>query len=957
MSDPTPKRLFLLDGMALMYRAHFGLIRSPIFTSGGFNASGVFGFTNTLLELMEKQAPTHLAVAFDTSDPTPRHEIYPEYKANRDAMPEDLSLQIPEIKRIIRAFNIPVIECPGWEADDVIGTLAKRAEDDPDYDFETFMVTPDKDFAQLVTHKTKIYKPGLRGAGHEILDYDTICEKWEVKTPEQVVDILGLWGDASDNIPGVPGIGEKTAKKLMGLYGSVEGLLENVDKLKGKQKENVENNREQALLSKKLVKIMKDAPVDVTFSDIEITERDDGALKDLFVEFEFNQLGKRLFGKDFEAGRGHATSKQADGTVEGEQTLFAELKTIADVKKAYEYYPPDDAAGRAEVIRKLNAQQSFCFDLETDGLDEKTANIIGVAFSWKADTGTYIGFPADDEGKAAALEELRPILENPITEKIGHNLKFDIGVLHWHGVKIDGQLFDTMLAHTLVEPDQRHKMDFLSEQYLGYTPIKYEDVFAPDEPEKPAEDAAPKEGQMDMFGTLEVEEPATKEPAGPDFVKIAEYAAEDADVTWQLAEVLRGKLKELGQEALFFGIESPLTPVLVAMEGEGIRIDTDILSEIGVGLGKNIAIMEQKVYDAAGEEFNVASPKQVGEIFFEKLKLVEKPKKTKTGQYKTDEQTLSGLAVEHQIVRDLLAFREASKLKSTYVDALPNSIFPGTGRIHTTFHQLMTATGRLASNDPNLQNIPIRTEQGREIRKAFVPRDKDYILMAADYSQIELRVMASLCKDPAMIEAFNSGVDIHQATAARVFGVSLDDVEPSMRRKAKMVNFGIIYGISAFGLAQRLGGEVSRTEAGEIIEEYFKQYPKVKAFQESTIEGAQKNGYVETITKRRRFLRDINSRSWTMRSAAERVAINTPIQGTAADMIKIAMVKVARVLEEGKFKSRMLLQVHDELVFDLYREEESEVTPLVVEAMRSALPLAVPVVVDTGTGENWLDAH
>ncbi|NNE93534.1 MAG: DNA polymerase I, partial [Verrucomicrobiales bacterium] len=901
---------------------------------------------NTLLELMEKQSPTHLAVAFDTSDPTPRHDIFPEYKANRDEMPEDLALQIPEIKRVIRAFNIPVIECPGWEADDIIGTLAKRAEEDPERDFETFMVTPDKDFAQLVTRESKIYKPGLRGAGHEILDYDSICEKWEVKTPEQVVDILGLWGDASDNIPGVPGIGEKTAKKLMKLYGSVEGLLENVEELKGKQKENVENNREQALLSKKLVKIMTDAPVDVTWDEIEITERDDGALKDLFVEFEFNQLGKRLFGNDFQAGRGHSTTvKQADGSVEGEQTAFAELKTIADVKKAYEFFPPDDAEGRADAIRRIAGRESFCFDLETDGLDEKTAHIIGAAFSWKADTGIYIGLSGVENDPI--LEELRAVLENPDTEKIGHNLKFDIGVLHWNGVRIGGRLFDTMLAHTLIEPDQRHKMDFLAEKFLGYTPMKYDDVFGTDD------DSEAKEGQMDMFDALDAE----PEKTGPEFAKIAQYAAEDADVTWQLAAILREKLKELGQEQLFFEIEAPLTPVLVEMEAEGIRIDTDILSEIGEGLGKNIAEMEKKVFEQAGEEFNVASPKQVGEILFDKLKLVEKPKKTKTGQYKTDEQTLSGLAVEHQIVRDLLAFREASKLKSTYVDALPHSIFEKTGRVHTTFHQLMTATGRLASNDPNLQNIPIRTEQGREIRKAFVPRDENHILMAADYSQIELRVMASLCQDPAMIEAFNSGVDIHQATAARVFGVELDAVEPSMRRKAKMVNFGIIYGISAFGLAQRLGGEVSRTEAGEIIEEYFKQYPKVKEFQETTIEQAKETGYVETITKRRRYLRDINSRSWTMRSAAERVAINTPIQGTAADMIKIAMVRVAKALEDGDYQTRMLLQVHDELVFDLHREEEAEVTPLVVEAMKSALPLAVPVVVDTGTGENWLDAH
>ena len=938
MAD-APHRLFLLDGMALVYRAHFALIRSPIYTSARVNASALFGFTNTLLDLLEKQTPTHLAVVFDTDHPTPRHVIYPEYKANRDAMPEDLSLQLPHVKRLIKAFNIPVIECPGWEADDVIGTLAKRAEAEDGY--ETYMVTPDKDFAQLVTDKTVIYKPGRQGSAAEILDRAAICENWQVEDPLQTIDILGLWGDASDNIPGVPGIGEKTAKKLIAEYGSIEKLLGNTDKLKGKQKENVENNREQALLSKKLVTILTDAPVEVGFDEIELSARDDEALQSLFVEFEFSSLGKRLFGKDFQSGRGHATTESDTG-------LTAELKTITDFKKAYLSFRADDAAGRAKLIATLSALDSYCFDIETDSLDQKTANIIGLAFSWKDHEASYVEIPKGEAG-LAILEEFRPLFVDGRAEKIGHNLKFDIGVLHWRGFRVSTPVFDTMLAHSLIEPDQRHKMDYLAESLLGYTPITYDEVFA-----KVAEPT----GQLNLFDEAEMAGDAESEEAGgPSFEDVAQYACEDADITWQLAAILREKVAETNQADVLIKIECPLVPVLVEMEAEGIRVDPDTLGEIGVALGQKIAEQEASIYAAADTEFNLNSPKQVGEVLFDQLKLVEKPKKTKTGQYKTDEQTLTSLAVEHPIVRDLLAYREASKLKSTYVDALPHSIFAGTGRIHTTFHQVMTATGRLASNNPNLQNIPIRSEQGREIRKAFVPRSEEFVLLAADYSQIELRVMASLCEDPAMIEAFNSGMDIHTATAARVFSVETDKVTSDMRRTAKMVNFGIIYGISAFGLAQRLGGEVSRSEASEIIKEYLRQYPGVQIFQEKTIEQAKTDGYVETLSGRRRYLRDINSANGMIRSAAERTAINTPIQGTAADMIKIAMVNVGEMLRVGDYKTKMLLQVHDELVFDLHREEEDEVVPKIEAAMKDALPLSVPIVVETGTGENWLEAH
>ena len=927
-------RLFLLDGMALVYRAHFALIRSPIYTSKRVNTSALYGFTMNLLDLLENQSPTHLAVAFDTSDPTPRHKIYPEYKANREDMPEDLAAQLPHVKRLIEAFNIPVIECPGWEADDIIGTLARKADAEGGY--ETYMVTPDKDFAQLVTETTRIYKPGRQGSAAEILDRDAICENWQVQDPLQTIDILGLWGDASDNIPGVPGIGEKTAKKLVAQFGSIEALLENSDQLKGKQKENVENNTEKALLSKKLVTIMIDAPVKVGFDEIKLGERNHETLKSLFVEFEFNSIGKRLFGNEFQAGRGHDMTDDVAG-------LAPKLTTIKDHKKSYRYLRADNATGRSELIAELSGKKSFCFDLETDSLDEKTANIIGIAFSWEKNHGAYAEVPKGDSGKAI-LESFCPILQGS-AEKIGHNLKFDIGVLKWQGISISTPVFDTMLAHSLIEPDQRHKMDYLAESILGYTPISYDSVFGKD---------GGKSGQMSLFGEAEM---AGEDASGPTFDDIAQYACEDADVTWQLAAILKNKVEELEQHCVLYEIENPLVPVLVNMEAEGIRVDPNTLGDIGSTLGENIDELEKAIYKAAGTQFNLNSPKQVGEVLFDRMHLVDKPKKTKTGQYKTDEQTLRSLAVSHDVVRDLLSYREAAKLKSTYVDALPDSIFPGTGRIHTTFHQLMTATGRLASNNPNLQNIPIRSDQGREIRRAFIPRNKEFTLLAADYSQIELRVMASLCEDKAMIEAFNNGLDIHTATAARVFNIEPEKVPSHMRRTAKMVNFGIIYGISAFGLSQRLNGEISRSEASQIIEEYFKQYPGVKDFQSSTIEQAKSDGYVETMTGRRRYLRDIDSRNGTIRAAAERTAINTPIQGSAADMIKIAMVNVSKLLDSGNYETRMLLQVHDELVFDLHQDEREELVPKIEEAMMKALPLSVPVVVESGTGENWLEAH
>ncbi|MDA7915612.1 DNA polymerase I [Verrucomicrobia bacterium] len=910
-------RLFLLDGMALVYRAHFAFAQRPIINSSGMNVSAVFGFTNTLLELLENQKPTHLGVVFDTSAPTERHKIYPEYKAQREAMPEDLKLALPHVKRIVEAFNIPVLELDGYEADDIIGTLVKRAEK---RDMDSWMVTPDKDFCQLVSDRINMYRPGRKGGEVEIMGLKEVLEKWEIERPEQVIDILGLWGDSVDNIPGIPGIGEKTAKKLVAKYGSVEGLIEHSAELKGKQKENLIEFADQGKLSKFLATINLEVPIEASFEDLKVTARDDESLKALCAEFEFSGIGKRLFGKDFVAGRS-GSEKAA-----GEEATPP--KTIKDVE--HEYALVNSLEACTELALTLSRLKSFCFDIESTGLDTKTARIIGVAFSWEAHRGTYVALPGDPEKDKAFLEVLRPVLEAESIEKVGHNLKYDISILGWAGLDVKGPIFDTMLAHSLIDPDQRHSMDFLSELYLNYTPISISALIG----EK-------KSDQISM-ALVPIEE-------------VVEYAVEDSDVTWQLKGKLEPLLKETGQEKIFYEIEIPLIPVLIAMEKEGIRVDVDVLKDISIILGNTMKEKEAFIYEAAGEHFNLNSPKQLGQILFEKLALVDKPKKTKTGQYATNEQTLMTLAHEHEIIQIILDFRAATKLKSTYADALPGAVFRKTERVHTTYNQLLTATGRLQSQDPNLQNIPIRTEMGREIRRAFVARDENHLLLAADYSQIELRIIASISGDSAMREAFESGHDIHTATAARVYGLPMDEVITDMRRNAKMVNFGIAYGISAFGLAQRL--RISRREAAELIEEYFKQYPGIQKYMKETVELAQSKGYVETLAGRRRYLRDINSRNGTVRSSAERNAINSPIQGAAADMIKIAMIRVQRALVDGGFKTKMLLQVHDELVFDMPKEEEETVRPLVVREMVEALPLNVPVVVETGVGQHWLEAH
>ena len=923
------KRLFLLDGMALVYRAHFALIRSPIYTSKGVNTSAIYGFANTLVDLLASQKPTHLAVVFDTPAPTERHTIFPDYKANRDAMPEDLASAIPEVKRLIRAFNIPVIEKDGFEADDVIGTLALRAATEGGC--EVFMVTPDKDFAQLVDEKVAIYKPGRGGGEPEIIGLDEVKEHWQVDKPSQVIDILGLWGDASDNIPGVPGIGEKTAKKLVGRFGGIKELLENTDQLKGKQKENVEAFKEQALLSRKLATIVIDAPVELDWSSLKVGEIDNEALASLLVEFEFNTLGKRLLGEDFVAGRGFETSSKDGGSV------VAELKSIADVEHDYRLIASGDEVARKAAIKQLLKEKRFCFDTETTGKDPMRDDLMGISFSAAAGYGVYFECPRDPVGRSAFITEIETLLSAEGVEKIGHNLKFDIAVLHWAGVKVVGPFFDTMLAHILVDPGQKHTMDYLSESLLGYTPISLESLL---------DQGDEKGGQMSLIGTTMQD---------IDLGKLAEYAAEDADVTWQLAEKLRPMLEENGQHHVFYDIECPLIPVLVSMEAEGITLDSSVLDGIRNSLEQEIHSLGSEITKLAGRDFNLNSPKQLGEVLFDELQLVEKPKKTKTGQYKTDEAILAALAPKHRIVEAILEYRESAKLKSTYVDALPGSVADRTGRVHSSFGQLVTATGRLASNKPNLQNIPVRTSQGREIRKAFVARDSDFILMAADYSQVELRVMASLSGDEGMRQAFVDELDIHSATAANVYGVDPGDVTGEMRRCAKMVNFGIIYGISAFGLSQRLG--IARGEAAEIIDSYFTQFPGVKSYMDDTVTLAREKGYVETLAGRRRYIRDINSSNAMVRSAAERTAINTPIQGTAADMIKLAMTGVDASLRSGKLQSRMILQVHDELILDVSCDEEQDVREIVSRQMQDALPLEVPIVIDIGTGANWLEAH
>ena len=920
------KRLFLLDGMALVYRAHFAFAVKPIVTSYGLNASAMLGITNTLVELITKEKPTHLAMVIDTSAPTARHERFPAYKAQRQEMPEDLSKAIPHVKRLMEAFRIPVLVLDGYEADDIIGTLAKRAESAGGY--TTFMVTPDKDFSQLVDERTYMWKPGRQGGDHEVIGVEQVRANWLVERPLQVIDVLGLWGDASDNIPGVPGVGEKTAKSLIQQFGSIENILANPGKLKGKQKENLTNFAEQARLSRDLATIQLDVPIEVELEDLIRMPMNDEAVQTLLVEFEFNTVGRRLFGENFKAGRGFHRREETvgpDGAPAGDDApVAAVLQTHEAVP--HEWKIMDSLESRAAALTKAVEAGVVGFGVDWQGRDARSSDIRGIVLAPAAHEAFYL----TGADSATLTTGILDLIGNRGITLAGHDLKESIQVLLLHGAgAVKARIFDVMLAQALIDPEQKASLDYLSEALLGYS------LSIP----KTAESS----GQLLMPG-LELED-ATR----------PFRVMERADLALQLMPLLEPKLTAMEQDRVFYEIESPLVPVLAAVEAAGIKLEPGVLSVIGSRLEKEIAQLELSIYGHAGTKFNLNSPKQLGEVLFDQMKLIDKPKKTKTGQYMTGEDVLAELAGEHPVVADLLAYREASKLKSTYVDALPQAISPRTGRVHTTYQQASTATGRLASNNPNLQNIPIRTEAGREIRKAFIAQDPGWSLLSADYSQIELRVMASICRDAHMMEAFEQGIDIHTATAARVHGVGITDVTSDMRRTAKMVNFGIIYGISAFGLAQRLG--IPRSEGQRLIDEYFVQYPGVKRYMDNTIEDARQCGYVETITGRRRYLRDINSGNLTVRKAAERTAINMPIQGTSADMIKLAMVRIAEAMRAGGMASRMLLQVHDELVLEVPDHESEAVRKILPGLMQDALPLAVPVVVELGQGANWFMAH
>lgn len=919
MSD----KLLLLDAMALIYRAHFAFLTNPVMNSAGLNTSAVFGYVNTLLQLLEREAPTHVALAMDTPGPTERHRLYPAYKAQRDEVPEDIITAVPYVERITQAMGIRVIRLPGYEADDIIGTLADRASAEG---MDVWMVTPDKDFAQLVSDSARILKPGRKGNEIEIVDLAKVREKWQVETSEQVADILGLWGDASDNIPGVPGIGEKTGKKLIAEYGSVENLIDHASELKGKLKERVLEHADQARLSKTLATINRNSPVVESPEDLRLGERDEKTLSELLVELEFNTLGKRILGDGFSSGRGHVEPDQLPG--QQEMDLDGAMLDRYDTKRQ-KYELVTDLDALRTWVKACLQTRLFCLDTETDGLNTHACRLLGISLSHAENAAMYSPVPSAERERTEWMAVFQELFSSSAA-KVGHNLKFDILVLRQAGFEIHGPFHDSMIAHFLVDPDGRHGMDDLAQRYLGYEPIPITSLIG-----------HKKADQTTLFDApLE---------------EVAIYASEDADITLRLHKRFVPKLKKEAQDGIYRDIEMPLLDVLATMEQEGIRVDPAVLSEISGELQQQIHDMEQQAHTLAGHAFNVNSPRQLGEVLFDELKISEKPKKTRTGQYATNEQILQTLVGSHELVDLILEYREAAKLKSTYVDALPREIQFSTGRIHTSFSQIGAATGRLSSSNPNLQNIPIRTETGRRIRAAFVPHGPGDVLMSADYSQIELRVMAELSRDPGMVEAFELGLDIHTATAARVYGVELDSVESEMRRKAKMVNFGIIYGISAFGLSQRL--RIPRGEAAEIIESYFTQYPGVKKFMEQTVKSAQTLGYVETLSGRRRLIRDINSRNHMIRSGAERVAINAPVQGTAADMIKLAMIRIHhRLLAEDR-KARMLLQVHDELVLNVPGDEIDAVRGLVEEEMKSALPLHVPILVETGTGQNWLEAH
>ncbi|HMO62292.1 MAG TPA: DNA polymerase I [Ferruginibacter sp.] len=941
------KKLFLLDAYALIFRAYYALIRNPRITSKGRNTNAQFGFTNTLIDLLTNQKPTHMAVCFDTHAPTERHTDFADYKANRQETPEDIRAAVPDIQRIIEAMNIPVIAVDGYEADDVIGALAQQAEK---AGYDVYMVTPDKDYGQLVTEHIKIYKPPYQGSIYEILGPKEVCEKWGIKDVSQVIDMLGLMGDAVDNIPGIKGVGEKTAAKLLAEYGTLENVLANAGNIKGSMGEKIKAGKEDAIMSKKLATIITNVPVEFHEEDFMVKNMNREGLKEVFAELEFKTLGKRILGEDIATGNGETTSKPAAkenvqmdlfGTAVAEpkkeeieeEALTEQTGPLKNIHTTpHQYILLNDEPGIRQFITTAGGYPEICFDTETTGIDANAAELVGLSFALKPGEAYYVPCPADKNACIDLLQQFSPLFNDTSKTWIGQNIKYDMLMLKWYGFELKGNIFDTMLAHYVIEPDGKRSMDALSEKYLGYEPVHIEELIG-------------KKGKnQGNMKDVEIE-------------KIKDYAAEDADITLQLKNIFLPQLKEKAVEKIFYEVENPLVKVLTDMEFEGIRIDEAFLKDYSILLQEEAKKHEDLVYEQAGVRFNLASPKQLGEVLFEKLQLDPKAKKTKTGQYATGEEVLAKLAVTHKICDDILAFRELTKLKNTYVDALPEMINTKTGRVHTSYAQAVAVTGRLSSTDPNLQNIPIRTARGREIRKAFIPRSEEYVLLSADYSQIELRIVAAISGDENMCLAFKEGKDIHTATAAKVFGVDEKEVTKEMRYKAKSVNFGIIYGQGAFGLAENLG--ISRTEAKEIIDNYKKQFPNIQQYMDNSINFAKEHGYVQTLMGRKRWLRDINSANFTVRGFAERNAINSPIQGSAADMIKLAMIKIHAAFKQHGFASKMLLQVHDELVFDARKDEVEKIKPVILQCMQTAmaLPNEVPTEAEVGIGENWLAAH
>jgi DNA polymerase I len=925
-----PKKLFLLDAMALIYRAYFAMNKNPRVNSKGLNTSAILGFANTLYEVLKNENPSHIAVCFDSQAPTLRHDDFEQYKAHREAMPEDIELSLPYINALIDAFNIPVIALEGYEADDIIGTLAKEAEPKG---FTTYMMTSDKDFGQLVSDKTFIYKPGRFGDKAEVMGIKQVCEKFGIKRPDQVIDMLGLWGDASDNIPGIPGVGEVTARKLLDEFDNIENLIAHSSQIKNpKLKLKVEEFAQQAVFSKQLATIILDVPVEFDEARLIRKKPDEKKLRELFDELEFRNFAKRIFTDLSLSPPENNEDKAADPA-----DLFPDTGEVKEevVKKdikstPHRYYVADDAEKRKQLIEILKQQRTFCFDTETTGLDVHDTELVGMSFSVKRHEAWYVPLPENYNEAHQIVNEFKEVFENEGISKIGQNMKFDMAVLKWYDVDVRGSLFDTMIAHYLLQPDLRHGMDYLADVYLNYTSVPIDQLIG-------------KKGKSQLtMRIVPLEE-------------IKEYACEDADITLQLKEVFEPALSETETLPLFREIEMPLVPVLAAMEAEGVKIDTAVLGEYSLQMQTDVELLTKEIYELTGSEFNISSPKQLGEILFDKLNIAENARLTKTKQYSTSEDVLQKLVKKHPVVQKILDYRSLTKLKSTYIDALPLLVNKRTGRIHTSYNQAVAATGRLSSNNPNLQNIPIRTEKGREIRKAFVPRNDKYTLVSADYSQIELRILAELSGDEGMREAFAQGQDIHAATASKIYNVSLNEVTKEMRRSAKAVNFGISYGMSAFGLAERLG--IPRKDGASIISQYFAQYPSIKKYMENTIAFARKQGYVETIKGRRRYITDINSGNSVVRGYAERNAINAPIQGSAADMIKIAMINIYYELEKQKLQSKMIMQVHDELVFDVLQEETKTVKQVIENCMKSAIPMGTPIEVEISSGDNWLEAH